>query len=206
LLPPSFQSFEARFNIAFASQVYCDLQQEICPYLVKKGNSVLAQIDNLGVKAQEASGRIVLAGYYPTGKAYLDERTTQSINESLADEPSIETFSFTVDEAGQKSYILQNDRYARLILGFSVTDLETNKANLASSLLKITDFARKIKFNDVPIPIEYFAPRLTCLRDTHIYYLPVEAFFEPLNALRFEMDTDLNGGAGFEFTMVTRKV
>jgi hypothetical protein len=58
----------------------------------------------------------------------------------------------------------------------------------------------------VPIPIEYFAPRLTCLRDTHIYYLPVEAFFEPLNALRFEMDTDLNGGAGFEFTMVTRKV
>lgn len=205
-LPSSFQSFEARRDIAFVQQRYCDLQQEINPYLIRRGNSVLASIDNVGVKAQPADCKIVLAGYYATGRNYLSPRTIQAVNESLAGEPDIEIFPFRVTTDSITSQIVKNDRFARVILGFGVTDLETNKANLANSTVMITDFARKLKWNDEPIPLEYFAPRLTCLRDTHYYSLPIEFLFEPFDGLRFEFNTDLNTGAGFEFSMITRKV
>lgn len=205
-LPPSFQCYDTRFDAAFASQIYADTQHEILPYLLKRGNSVMGSIDNRSAKTQAAEALVVLAGYFTLNNTYISPRLQQGINESLADEPIFELHRFRVTANGIINNQLSNDRYARLVLGFGVVDLSTPKANLAESTIQITDNVRGLKLNNTPIPIQYIAPRLTALRDKHIDFLPVEYLFEPFATLRFETNTILHDGGGYEFVMLTRTV
>lgn len=205
-LPAPFQSYEARFNLAFADQKYCDLQDEILPYHIQKGDSVLASINNQDVKAQVADCKVVVGGYFTLPDMYVNERLQEGINESLALEPQIETWKFRVTKDGIENHQFTNDRFARVVLGFGIVDLEVDKGKLAESTVSISDNVRGLKFNNVPIPVEYIAPRLTCVRDKHADFLPVEYLLEPFATLRFETNTDLNTGAGYEFIMITRTV
>lgn len=205
-LPPSFQLTDARFNVATVNQRYQDWQDEILPYGIPKGDSVLASIRNVGDKLEIADCKVCLAGFFALENNYINERTTQAISESLNDEPYFELWKFDVTTEGIINNQFSNDRFARLVLGFGVIDLSTVKADLAESTVQITDNTRGLKLTDVAIPIEFVAPRLTALRDTHINYLPTEYLFEPFATLRFETNTQLNGGAGYQFVMLTRTV
>jgi len=46
LLPSGFQTTEARFNTAYASQRYVDRQFEMMPHLIRKGDSLVVNLVN----------------------------------------------------------------------------------------------------------------------------------------------------------------
>ena len=216
-LPSAFQAYDARHNLTVPNQKYCDLQDEILPYHVAKNNAVLATIRNISDKLQPAQAKVVLGGYFAIENAYLNDRAMQGVNESLANEPIFELSKIQVTKEGIENHSFKNDRFTRLVLGFGVVDLPATDSgqniapsaiipNIAESTVLISDSTRGLKLNNIPIAIENLAPRLTALRDTHIYYLPTEYLFEPFAALRFETNTLLNGGNGYEIVMLTRTV
>lgn len=205
-LPSGQIAMECRFDTAFANQLFDDRQFEYFPYLVRGGDRLIAKIQNLTTKTEAGEINLVLAGYYPYVSRYLTETHTRGINESLVSPVRYELWKQTVNHEGQKTYNFKNDRTARLVIGFGIVDKNTDKGDLSESTILITDTFRELKFMNDPMPVEMFAPRLTCLRDTHQYLMPVEYLLEPFTALKCEIVNTLNGGAGYELVMLTRTV
>ena len=207
-LPNGFIATEARENAAFAAQIYQDTQREMMPLLIERGDivqgSIIANTDT--TNKNDVFANIVLKGFYSIQETYINSRLGIGINESLARDVIFETWNLSVDFTGQKSLKISNDRYPRLVLGFGIRDNNSIKANLSQGTMRITDQTRGLQFSDVPLPIEFFAPRLTCVRDAHIYYLPTEYLLEPFASLLFDIENALNGGSGYELVIYTRTV
>jgi len=210
LLPTGQQFYEARFDTVIAQEQFVDRQQEIMPFLVKNGEKVYAKIQNLSAKGAGAEAIICLKGFQLQPQVFIDSRTYAALMQSLEKPSRVEYFKFTVDQEGiNQTKTIENDNFPRLVLGFAVRNSTADKANVSASSMTIEDITRKLRFNDDPIPVEFFAPRLTCLVDWHIYYLPVEYYLQPFAKLQFNYNNTspvpLNP-QGYEFSILTRTI
>lgn len=207
-LPSGFIATEARENAPFASQIFQDTQREIMPLLIERGDFVQGNIVANSDTTNDADviANIVLKGFYSVQETYINSRLNIGINESLARDIIFETWNLSVDFEGEKSLKISNDRYPRLVLGFGIRDNGRVKANLSQGTMRISDQTRGLQFSENALPIEFYAPRLTCVRDTHIYYLPTEYLLEPFASLLFDITNILNEGTGYELVIYTRTV
>lgn len=207
LLPTSNICTEARFNTNVASQTFDDRQFETFPYLIKAGDNVYANIQNTGSKSSGATAILALKGFQVLKNVFLSSRETEQINQSLDDPIRYEFFRFPVDTEGLKSYSIMNDMFPRLILGFGVTNNSPVKSVVSQSTIFIKDVSRQIQMMNIPIPVDFIAPRLTCLLDANLYLTPIEYYFQPFAKLVFDITnispTDLTG---YEFCILTRTI
>jgi len=206
-LPTSFWTYEARFNTPVNRQIFSDKQFEFMPRLIPNNNQIYASIKNESVKTQSDTATLLLKGFQRDNN-FVDSKTMAKINASLEKPIDIQYFSFTVDKAGQQTHYLENDNTPRLILGFGARNSTVTKADVSTSELTITDTTRQKQWNNEPIPLQFFAPRLTCLLDQHIYWLPIEYWFQPFDILRFDLSNTKNGEdiKGYEFVAITRTI
>ena len=214
LLPSSFQTTEARFNTAYGNQKYVDRQSEIMPYKIFKGNSLVVNLVNQAAITDNVTGRVMVKGYYINPNTFLTTDTIRGINESLAQTAKTEIFLPNIGDqqfippisgTASTNYNFQNDRFARLALGFQIQDLTADLGAMTNAKIRIFDTKRNLKFSDAPIPLEFFAPRQTAVRDTNIYYLPMEFLWQPFSNLRIEVITE-TAGADYQLSLVTRLV
>ncbi len=54
-------------------------------------------------------------------------------------------------------------------------------------LITINDLARQLRLTDNHIPLEFIAPRFTPVQDQHLYYLPIEYYWQPYAKLQFDI-------------------
>lgn len=208
LLPSGFVATEARFQTLVANQLFDDRQREFMPFPVKDGDSLFAQVIPVGTPSVDTTATIVLKGFNVIPNAYIDTETIEKCEQSLDREARFESFKFTVEDDVKKVYTIENDAFPRLVLGFGTTNTVTNKADVSTATVQVRDATRRLQFSQLPIPLDFIAPRLTCLLDEHLYYLPIEYYLEPYGKLQFEIDNSYNNGtpAGFEFNVLTRTV
>lgn len=207
-LPTPFQVTDVRETLDVASQTaFCDMQDEMMPTLIKRGDNILARVQNVSSKSDVAEIQMVLSGYYTEAGTYLAGQTLQGVNESLEDSPRFELWKFPVDYTGHKDHILNNDRYARMVLGFGIVNAnDETEGKFPNGTVQITDVYRSIRFNNLPINISFFAPKINQVRDSHLYYLPIEHFWQPFSPMKFEVVNALGASNGYEFVMLTRTV
>lgn len=213
-LPSAFVATDARFRTAVVNEIFDDRQYENTPRLIPKNDRVYCQVTNLVAEAGNPTDlNIILKGFSLIDDVNLDGRTIDQLNNSLSKQVEWQIFKINVtDEAadrGLKSYILENDNQPRLILGCGAINSTTTKGNVSEMNVTITEIARRLRLTDTAIPLQFIAPRLTCLLDAHIYYLPIEYYFQPYAKLQFDIDNIwVNGGtpAGAEIAILTRTV
>lgn len=208
-LPTGFMLQDARFRTAIAAQIFDDRQFEYPPKLIRNNDKVYAEIRNVNTKADTGNAIVVLKGFALVDNAYLSESETAQINKSLNSEVQWQWFKIKVEDLnGKKTFILENDKIPRLILGFGAVNSVSEKSNVSFAELQIKDLSRRLQFTDRPIPLEFIAPRLTCEQDTHIYYLPTEYYWQPLARLEFDINNIPPGetDAGFELAVLTRNI
>lgn len=210
LLPSGLIATEARFKTVIADQIYDDRQYEFEPIKILRNNRIYAQIRNQTPKTSPAQAILVTKGFY-----VLPEESLQSsfevdeINKTLDQESDFEYFRIPIDKQGFEVYTLENDRTPRLILGWGVTNSTGTKADVSTVTVQIESATRRLQMMDVPIPIEFIAPRLTCLLDQYIYYLPVEYYLQPFERLQFRVTNtspDPEAPATCNLAVLTRTV
>lgn len=210
--PVNFQCTEARALDTLTTGLrYDDRQRELMPRLVKRGDSLVASAKNVGVKTDPANLAVVVSGYYVDDRPYLTEVATRGVNESLSKPIEFDQWRFdneqTVDFEGNGIRTITNDRYARMILGFSIRNNGVGDGDIPSNgTFLITDVYRALKLNNVPINIGFFAPKQSQVKDAQIYFLPIEHFWEPFAPLKFDIVNELNDSTGYELIMLTRTV
>lgn len=208
-LPTGQVLTEARFRTPITNEKFDDRQAETFPYLVRKNDKIYAQIANVNVKNDVGNANIVLKGFNVNEDAYITPMQTEQYNASLAKDVEWQFFKINVTDQGVKQYILENDNQPRLILGFCAINSVSEKAQVSEINVSITEIARRLRLTDTKIPLQFIAPRLTCLRDTHIYYLPVEFAFQPYSKLQFDIENiwvNDQTPAGAEISILTRTV
>lgn len=206
-LPTPFQTTDINVTPS-TSPHFDDRQREILPTLIKRGDNIVARTRNVTAKTDPADIKIVLSGYYTRDDAYITPRSQQGVNESFENPPLFELWKFDVDYDGKKDHILNNDRFARMVLGFGIVNLDDadTPSAVSDATVLITDVYRRIKMNNDPINVAFFAPKQNQCKDQAIYYLPIEHFWEPFSPLKFEMNNTLGNGHGFQWQMLTRTV
>lgn len=210
LLPTAFNVTDVR-SAAYpspASRRFEDKQREFLPKLIKKGDAVVAKIQNVGTIVELAEGiQNVLSGYYLAPETYLNSDEVKRIDESLASQIRYDQWSFNVELEGNQNYTFTNDRTPRLILGFGIVNFS---GEAVAGDLTITDVYRQIKFNNRPIPMQFFAPQNLLVQDVNMYYLPIEHYWQAFSPLRLELEdvalVDDLAANGFQFVMLTRTI
>jgi hypothetical protein len=207
LLPVGFVMNDARFRTPIINEIYVDRQFEIPPVLIKNNDKIFVDIRNLDAKVAGADITIVLKGFNVIKDAFLSETETEKINRSLQGNADIEFFEITVDQQGINQIAKANDNFPRLILGFGITNESENKSQATQCTVTIKDTSRKVSLTDTAIPVEFIAPRMTCLQDAHLYTLPIEYYWQPFGNLEFTFNNNQTGtDDGFKFVIMTRKV
>lgn len=205
--PSSFLTYDARFNTVVAQQIFDDRQRENFPLLIRNGNEIQAVIENLNTKNDPATAYLMLAGWQRDDTNFVDTRTQQKLIDSIEKPIQIDFFKFTVDTDGQQIKFLENDNIPRLILGFAARNSTAEKGSVSTSKILIRDLTRRTAWNNLALPLEFFAPRMTCLLDTHTYWLPTEYFFQPFARLEFDLtNVSPSSVQGYEFTAITRTI
>jgi hypothetical protein len=197
---------DTRFQLAFTNPLFVDLQDEHFPYRVIAGDRIIAQLSKISATVRSLTAYLCLKGYYTKNQPYLAPNTLRGINESLDKPIRYEYWKQTVNFAGQRTIKFDNDRFTRVVLGFSIIDADAAQANMSTGTIDIVDSMRNVRFSNNPLPIGFLAPRMTCVRDTHIYYLPTEYLFEPFASLECKVNNALHGGTGYDLMMLTRTV
>jgi hypothetical protein len=159
----------------------------------------------------------VLKGFYTEPNNYLSPHSLEGVNDSLDKDIRFETWELNGDNnksgvinhgAGSKIYSYKNDRFARLVLGFGIVETQEAVDTSNRATIEIFDTFRELKWMDKPIPIGFLGPRLgnnvAGVRDTHIYYLPVEYFWEPFSVL--QMNITNSNTRPWKLIMLTRTV
>lgn len=210
-LPSGFLLNEARFNTAPNAQLFDDRQFEFIPYRIPNGDNIIAEIKQAGTVAQLDTAKIVLSGYTITPYPYLDERTTELLNTSLDSRVQFQTFKATIDKENENDYNLKNDVKPRLILGFGIVNFSNIVSNVTEATILIKDTMRENRWSNAPFPVEFLAPRLgnvVQVQDVHMYWLPVEYFFQPFANLRLTVNAKPRVGVTpeFQIVMLTRTV
>lgn len=206
---PATQLFtQVRFDTPVANEIGVDKQFEPMPFFVPNGNQIYVEIENTAAKTATANAIVMLAGFQRDTANFIDTRTESLINASLSKPVTFEYFKFNVDSDGQQIHTLTNDNTPRLILAFGARNTTADKGKVSASNIEIRDVTRQKSWNNDPIPLQFFAPRLTCLLDTHLYWLPTEYFFVPKGNLRFDLSNDSPDAPdqGYEFIALTRTI
>lgn len=212
-IPTGYLATEARFRTVLPNEKFDDRQFETFPKLIKQNGKIFGQFtDDGAVKAQASEAITVFKGFALT-QNYLGALETREVNNSLAKDVQWEYFKITVtdnaEDRNKKSYILENDKYPRLIMGFGAINNPTDKAQISAIDVNIIDLTKRIQLTDAPIPLQFIAPRLTCLSDAHLYYLPVEYYFAPLAKLQFDINNvwvNSQTPAGAEIAVLMRTI
>jgi hypothetical protein len=215
-LQNSFITTDARFRTAAAARQFQDKQFESLPFLIRQNDSLYADVSNDVTAFNSGTYTIVLKGFNICKNAAFGSTEVQQINDSLAKDVEWQIFKLlvtdTIDDEGKKQYFLENDRYPRLILGFGAININPDPTLASNMLVSITDISRQLQLTDQAIPLEYIAPRLPLVEDTHIYYLPIEYYFQPYAKLQFDINNIWLGGReepvpnGAEIAILTRTV
>ena len=209
LLPSGMVTTEARFQAPINTQIFDDRQREVVPTLIPDGDKIFGQILPISTPSEDAQITTVLKGYNVLPNTFVDSNMLEICEASLAKPARYEYFSFTAEKIeGKKFYTIENDQFPRLMLGFGVTNTTANKAQVNQVEIRIKDISRRLAFSELMMPLDFIAPRLTCLADAHLYYLPVEYYLEPFAKIQFEVDNTFTEASiqGFEFNMLTRTV
>lgn len=208
LLPSSFMTQEARFQTPLPLEKFDDRQFEIFPLLIKNNDTIFAEIRNIQTKLTDTQANIVLKGFNVIDEIFISERETRAINASLAEQSKYQFFEFDVTQNGLQSFVKQNDLTPRLILGFGITNGTADKSLVSNATVTIKDLSRRLSLTDVEIPVQFIAPRLTCLLDQVRYYLPLEYYWQPYATLEFMINNVFApfGDTGFKFSILTRTV
>lgn len=210
-LPSGFILNEARHNTPPNQQLFDDRQFEFIPYRIPRGDTVIAEIAQAATTAQGDTAKIVMAGYTVTPYPYLDEDLTARINDSLSQPTQFQSFQFTVDKIGQFDYNVKNDQKPRVVLGFGIVNFSNIVSQVMQATVDIKDTMREIRLTNEAIPIEFLAPRLgqiVQVQDVHMYYLPIEHFFQPFGNLRFTINAIPPGAVlpELQVIMLTRTI
>ena len=209
LLPTFISLTEARFDTIPALQLGQDRQREIMPVLIRKSDRIVAELSNSNAVAVQTDGFITLVGFNRSLEYWLRKDEEKRIKASLEIPPRYEIFKFTQPPVeGILSHILENDKFPRMILGFGAVNSTSTKTDIPLAFIKIDDLTRNLQFTNERVPLEFIAPRLTCVEDTLWYYLPTEFYWESFGNLRFEVDLTFQNATaeGFDFYMLTRTV
>lgn len=209
MLPTEFQATDAKTISANATTIQ-NQQREYIPTLVPRNDNIIARVQNVDSKDEIADIQLVTSGYYTTNRERVAGQTKEGIKESLAKPIEYDEWQFTVEDTGaRQTKIFNNDRFARMVLGFAVRVRNPN-ANPPTAKVIITDAYRNIKLNNDPIEMGFIAPKVPLVEDVNFYYLPIEHFWQPFAPLKFEFsDIVFSGSVGlryFEFVMLTRTV
>lgn len=207
-LPVSQLTTEARFDTLVANQVFEDRQRESFPYLIEAGERIIAEIINLSAKSDPIEAGLALVGFNILRYPYLNNVALEKINQSLEKREVYQTFRIKVDHDGIKFYNFENDATPRLILGIGVVNDSADKAEISASNIQIEDTTRHLKLTNRETPVQFIAPRLSCVLDTHSYLFPIEYFFEPFGNLRFRITNEFPPLTefGYEMVILTRTV
>jgi hypothetical protein len=208
-VPSSFVSTDARFDNLVVDQRFDDRQRESIPFSIKRGDEVICEVENVDAKDAGTIANVMLAGFNILKYPYLNSRETELINRSLNVNTVFQSFKVMVNHNGQKYYNFENDSCPRIVLGFGIVNSTSVKTDISESTISILDTTRHLKFSNEPLPVEFLAPRLSCVLDTHIYYLPIEYYFMPFGNLRLQIKNffpDEDTPSGYELVMLTRTV
>jgi hypothetical protein len=208
-LPSSFILQDARLNTPIGNEIFDDRQYEIPPVLVKNNDNILAEIRNLSDKVAPIDGYIVLKGFNVVkDQPFLSDRETQLLQASLDSPVRVEYFEIDVRHQGLQNIVKSNDRFPRYILGFGITNDSTDKTLSSVADVTIRDLSRKISLTDSEIPIQFIAPRIASVLDTHIYYLPIEYYWQPFANLEFNINNNqvAEGDEGFKLSILTATI
>lgn len=207
-IPTGFTLTDARFRVPVPNQIFDDRQFENFPIHIQKNDRVIAELVNVEPKIADAEAVIVLKGFNVSpGDSYVDPSEFAEINRALDKENyDWEFFKIEVTDEGKRSFVISNDRFPRLILGFGAVNSSEIKAAASNATITIDDLSRRLRLTDNAIPVEFIAPRLTCLADAHFYYLPIEYYWQPLGKMQFTIENIFSPvlDAGFELVMLTR--
>lgn len=208
-LPVGQLMTEARFDTVLPDQIYDDRQFETLPVKIPQNDRLYGEIASGDSPSDDAEVIIVLKGFSMLNDVYVTPTEQAQLTESLSKDVQWEFLKVTVDKEGKHSYILENDRYPRLILGFGAVNSTSDKSLISAADFTITDISRRLQLTDTNIPVAFIAPRLTCLLDANLYYLPIEYYFQPFAKLQFDVNNvspDQNDKQGFEIAVLTRTI
>lgn len=207
LLPSSFISQDGRLDTPIVNEIYDDRQFELFPIRIKPNDKIFADIRNISDKTAPTTGYIVFKGFNTIDNIFVAGRELEQINKSL-DEPSrYQYFDLEVTHTGLQGLVKQNDNYPRVILGFGITNDLATKTGITQATATIKDLSRKISLTDTEIPLQFIAPRMINAQDTHIYYLPIEYYWQPFGNLEFNINNlPSQELSSFKISILTRTV
>lgn len=188
-LQTGFALTDARFRVPVVSQLFDDRQHEVAPFLIRQNDKIFGEIRNQTSVGADSTAKIIFKGFNVSpSEPYLSPPEIETISRSLAAPVRWEYFTIRVEDEGKKEYVLENDRFPRAILGFGAVNSTEVKTDVSEIVVTVDDLSRRLRLTDKPIPLEYIAPRLTCLADAHVYYLPIEYYWQPLGRLQFTIE------------------
>lgn len=208
-VPSGFVLTDARFRVPIVTQIFDDRQHENFPIFIRQNDKVFGEIRNQTVIGGTSNATIVLKGFNVSpNDPYLSAPEVEQISRSLAAPVRWEYFSLRVEDETKKEYVIENDRYPRLVLGFGAVNSTDVKTDVSEATVMIDDLSRRLRLTDKPIPLEFLAPRLTCLADSHMYFLPIEYYWQPLGRLQFTIENIFAPlvESGFQLVMYTRTI
>ncbi len=233
-LPPSLVGVNVGGPYPVQLEKFCDIQRETIPYLINRGDNLIANLNIVKSSSSQAaiSPSIVLAGYNINSYPYLDSVGMQKINDSLNIDPEYQIFAANIDEFTCPPYSKQefkqitNDNKPRLILGCAMAYMNAED-NIADTnvrpriTIEIQDISRQVKWQNSPLPLHYIAPMIPSLAiggegapqpsvDTHLYWLPIEYYFQPFGDLQLRVTMDNSSApdsmSGWQLQLLTRTV
>ena len=222
-LPKSFITTDARrYDVAnepppFLLHGFDDRQFETFPFLIKQNDFLRTDVQCNGPTGP-AIYTLVVKGFNVCKNAAFGSTELQQINDSLSNNVEWQYFKLnvtdSVNDQGEKQYFLENDRYPRLILGLGALNIDnTFLSHQSEILVTLTDLSRQLQLTDNRVPLEYIAPRFTPVQDQHLYYLPIEYYWQPYAKLQFDIINTWNHAGreepfpnGAEIVALTRTV
>lgn len=168
---------------------YDDRQREFMPFRINQTDTLIVETFVENNPVVDVTIWDVLSGFLVTPNIAYPQTPIEQFKESLSRPIDFDWFNLEIDHIGHKEYRFHNDNKPRLLLGFSATTL-VDLFDGHRSLIQITDYDRRIQFNENPIPLEFFAPLSPMVYDQYVYYLPIEYYLEPYADLIFAIDNE----------------
>lgn len=207
-LPFIHMASNCPFDTHHIANSWDDRQREFMPYVLHAGDDAIVQLTIPVGSEIPSMAHVTLCGFNLQQTAYINDDEQQKINKSLALETVFQTFQLEVDHTGHKIYNIFNDNTPRLILGIGVINEGIDPRAVRESKINIFDTIRHLRITNQAMLLESIAPRVPQVKDSHIYYLPIEHYFCPFGNIQFDIENTHNifQDTGYKLVMLTRTV
>ncbi len=195
-LPGDFIVTKARLDAAPSDvnpiiQQLDDKQWEYLPRLIRSNDKIYIDFRNQSDVDSAFNINMVVKGFSILEDAWLTPIEINQVNNSL--NSPVEWLEFETDIPDvfgkNQTNIIETDNKPRLLLGFGVKNYTPDDITDASQItINLTDLSRQLRLCDNGLPLEFLAPRMPIVADTHIYYLPIEYYLQPYTKLQFNFD------------------